>query len=152
MIEEIDDLKPDVVATAYQHASEWLSNCYSQELLLRFKAAGIKLAKELGRGLNIKDPTELLFHKPIRLPDEVLKYERDLISDALAKANKSPTHAAKLLGVRYQTLASISKQDTPSYLKNGLRSIVVHAKPNPLPRAVLTVSKYELLCPSESYS
>jgi hypothetical protein len=110
-------LPPDVLSAAYQQASEWLSNCHNQGLLLRFKAAGTKLAKVLGRDLKTEDATELLFHKLIRLPDEVLKFERNLISNALAKANKRVTHAAKLLGIRYQTLASIIEARHPDLLK-----------------------------------
>ncbi len=49
LIEEIDDLKPDVLATAYEQANEWLANCYNQGLLLRFKTVGVKLARELRR-------------------------------------------------------------------------------------------------------
>lgn len=117
MIEELHDLSRDVLAAAYQQASEWLSNCHNQALLLRFKAAGTKLTKELERDLKSENAIDLLFNKPIRLPDEVLKFERELISKALAKADKRPTHAAKLLGIRYQTLASIIEARHPELLK-----------------------------------
>jgi hypothetical protein len=60
MIEEIDDLKPDVLTAAYQQASEWLSNCHNQESLLRFKAAGTNFAKELGHSLKTRDVQERL--------------------------------------------------------------------------------------------
>jgi tetratricopeptide (TPR) repeat protein len=117
MIEEINDLSRDVLAAAYEQASEWLSNCYNQGLLLRFKAAGIKLAKELRHDLATEDATDLLFAKRIRLPDEVLKFERELISNALAKVNGRITHAAKLLGIRYQSLAFIIEARHPDLLK-----------------------------------
>lgn len=49
LVEEIDHLPPDVLAGSYRQAAEWSANCQTQELLLRFKAAGIKLALELLR-------------------------------------------------------------------------------------------------------
>lgn len=49
LIEELDDLQPEVLATAYEQANEWLADRYSQGLLLRFKAVGVKLARELKR-------------------------------------------------------------------------------------------------------
>jgi DNA-binding NtrC family response regulator len=57
------------------------------------------------------------FSIKVRLPDEVLKFERDLISHALAEVNGRITHAAKLLGIRYQTLASIIESRHPELLK-----------------------------------
>jgi tetratricopeptide (TPR) repeat protein len=117
LIEEIDDLNPDVLAAAYEQATEWLANCYNQGLLLRFKTVGIKLAKELRRERKHENTKDLLFSKSIRLPDEVLKFERDLISTALAKADRRITHAAKLLGIRYQTLANIIESRHPELLK-----------------------------------
>jgi len=116
LIEEINDLRPDVLAAAYEQAGEWLANCYNQGLLLRFKTVGIKLAKELRRDTKTEN-VALLFNRPIHLLDETLKFERDLISDALAKANRRVTHAAKLLGIRYQTLASIIESRHPDLLK-----------------------------------
>jgi len=116
LIEEIDELRPEVLAAAYEHAGEWLANCYNQGLLLRFKTVGIKLAKELRRGPKAENVASL-FNRPIHLLDETLKFERDLISDALAKANRRITHAAKLLGIRYQTLASIIESRHPDLLK-----------------------------------
>src|SRR6185369_1701745 len=79
LIEEIDVLSPDVLAAAYEQATEWLAKCYNQGLLLRFKTVGIKLAKALGRETKNENAKDLLFNKSIRLPDEVLKFERDLI-------------------------------------------------------------------------
>jgi len=46
-------------------------------------------------------------YKRLDLRAEVLKFERGLISQTLAKVNGKITHAAKLLGVGYQTLAYI---------------------------------------------
>lgn len=95
--------------------------CYNQGLLLRFKTVGIKLARALRRETKNENAKDLLFNKTIRLPDEVLKFECDLISTALAKANRRVTHAAKLLGIRYQTLASIIESRHPELLKQRTR-------------------------------
>jgi tetratricopeptide (TPR) repeat protein len=115
LIEEIDDLPPDVLATAYEQADEWLANCYSQNLLLRFKAMGVKLARELRR--ERKPDAGLLFNKTLSLPDETARLEAEMISQALANANGQITKAAKQLGMRYQSLAFIIETRHPDLLK-----------------------------------
>ena len=45
-----------------------------------------------------------------------MKFEHDLISEALAKVNGKVTHAAKLLGVDRQRLAYIIEKDHPDLL------------------------------------
>ena len=116
LIEELDDLAPDVLATAYEQASEWLTNCYNQGLLLRFKTVGIKLARQLARKKDL-DAKDDLFSRPVRLRNEMLKFEGDLIRQALAKVNGQITKAAKLLGIRYQTLAYIIEARHADLLK-----------------------------------
>jgi DNA-binding NtrC family response regulator len=51
------------------------------------------------------------------LAEEVLKFERGLISQALVKVNGKVTHAAELLGVGYQTLAHMIERKHPDLLK-----------------------------------
>src|SRR5215213_853729 len=116
LIEELDDLAPDVLATAYEQASEWLTKCYNQGLLLRFKTVGIKLARQLARKKDL-DAKDDLFSRPVRLRNEMLKFEGDLIRQALAKVNGQITKAAKLLGIRYQTLAYIIEARHADLLK-----------------------------------
>jgi len=128
LIEEIDDLKPDVLAIAYEQANEWLANCYNQGLLLRFKTVGAKLARELRR--ERKPDADLLFNKTLSLPAETLKLEGEMISQALAKVNGRITYAAKLLGIRYQTLAFIIEARHPDLLKQ--RS-PIHRRPRKKP-------------------
>jgi len=125
MIEEVGDLAPDVLATAYEQASEWLADCYNQGLLLRFKTVGIKLARELRHGKD-KNAKGDLFNRPLRLPDEILKLERELISRALAQVNGRVTYAAELLGIRYQTLTFIIEARHPDLLK---QRTPVHRRP-----------------------
>jgi len=117
LIEEINDLSPFVLAVAYQQAVEWLSGCQSQEILLRFKAAGIKLATALLREKESEDKTKALFDLPCVIADEVLKFEREMIRQALAKVNGRISHAAKLLGIGYQGLAYVIESRHPDLLK-----------------------------------
>jgi tetratricopeptide (TPR) repeat protein len=117
LIEEVDQLSPDTLSYAYERAGEWLADCQSQELLLRFKAAGKKLALELRSEPKAEGSTDLLFNKGCRLPEEVLRFERALISQTLAKVNGSVTHAARLLGVSYQRLGYILETRHKDLLK-----------------------------------
>ena len=117
LIEEIDDLTLGVLAAAYLQASEWLTNCQSQQLLLRFKAAGAKLAAQIRHDPSTEHSKTSLFNEPIDLADQVLKFERNLISEALAKVNGRVSHAAKLLGIGYQGLAYIIESRHPELLK-----------------------------------
>jgi transcriptional regulator with PAS, ATPase and Fis domain len=104
-----------VLAAAYLQASEWLTNCQSQQLLLRFKAAGGKLAAQIQPGPSTEDATSL-FNEPLDLAEEVLKFERNLVSEALAKVNGRVSYAAKLLGIGYQGLAYIIESRHPELL------------------------------------
>ena len=126
LIEEIDQFKPDVLATAYEQANEWLADCYNQGLLLRFKTVGIKLARALRSETKKENTKGLLFNRSLHLPDEKLKLERDLISQALAKVNGQITKAAKLLGIRYQTLAFIIEDRHPDLL---IERTPIHRRP-----------------------
>ena len=107
LIEEIDDLKPNVLAAGYLQASEWLAGSQNQQQLLsRFKAVGTRLASQVTLA-PVSDTKGVLFSAPVDLTDEVLKFERGLISEALAKVNGRVSYAAKLLGIGYQGLAYI---------------------------------------------
>jgi tetratricopeptide (TPR) repeat protein len=114
LIEEIHDLKRAILGTAYEQASEWLEECYNQALLLRFKAVGLRLARELRR--EEKTDAGQLFNKTLCLTDERVKVEKEIIRQALAKVNGRITYAAKLLGIRYQSLAFIIEDRHPELL------------------------------------
>jgi tetratricopeptide (TPR) repeat protein len=116
LIEEIDDLSPELLSGAYQQAGEWLAECQSQELLLRFKAAGTKLAVKLREGKGDGAP-EVLFNQPRNFKQDVLDVERKMIRKALAEVNGSVTHAAALLGLSYQGLAYLIESRHPKLLK-----------------------------------
>jgi tetratricopeptide (TPR) repeat protein len=105
MIEEMDQLPPEILSVAYEQAREWLATSQSQDIKRRFRAAGTRL--ELAGIQKSEVSANVLYNKSFHLPDEVLRFERELISNALAKVNGSVTYAAKLLGVSYQRLANI---------------------------------------------
>ena len=115
MIEEIDTLPPDVRSVAYEQAREWLASSDSQEVKPRLKLIAKKI--DGARSKAKADVHELLFNKRIDLEQEVLKFERGLISEALAKVNGKVTHAAELLGVGYQKLAYIIETKHPDLLQ-----------------------------------
>ena len=77
----------------------------------------ILVISEIQREPRTGDTKDPLFNKPLQLSDEVLKFERGLISEALAKVNGRVTYAAKLLGIGYQTLAYIIESRHPTLLK-----------------------------------
>lgn len=107
MIEEIERLSPDVLSHAYEQAGEWLADCQSHDLLLRFKAAGKKLALELRSATKTGNATQLLFNQPCNMSEEMLAFERSLIRGALAKVDGRISHAASLLSIGRQRLAYI---------------------------------------------
>jgi hypothetical protein len=107
LIEELEDLAPDVLYAAYDRASEWLTKSQSQDLLVRLNAAARRVFATLRGELKAETAAETILNKPCSLPSEVLKFEASLIRQALAQANASVTRAAALLGMSYQGLAYV---------------------------------------------
>lgn len=118
LIEEIDDLSPETLSGAYEQAGEWLAESQSQELLLRFKAAGKKLALRLRENVTSDDATKVLFNKPRNVKQDLLDIEREMIRKALAEVKGSVTHAASLLGMSYQGLAYLIQTRHRDLLKD----------------------------------
>jgi tetratricopeptide (TPR) repeat protein len=114
LIEEIDNLSGDMLSSAYEQAAEWLEEAQSHTLLLRFKAAGKKLATRLRTNAGIS-PIETLL-KPRKCKEELLQIEEDRIRKALAEANGSVTRAAPLIGVTYPGLIYIIQRRHPHLL------------------------------------
>ena len=114
LIEEIHDLSADMMSGAYEQAVEWLKDAQSYALLLRFKAAGSKLAARLRTDKTIS-PTETLL-KRRKCKEELLQIEEARIRRALAEANGSVTHAARLVGVTYPGLIYIINHRHPHLL------------------------------------
>src|ERR1043165_739560 len=104
MIEEIDTLPHEVQAIAYAQAREWLASSDSPDIKPRLRAIRKKIDGIRSKS-KAADVHEVLFNKRLDLRAEVLKFERGLISQTLVRVNGKVTHAAKLLGVGYQTLA-----------------------------------------------
>jgi tetratricopeptide (TPR) repeat protein len=114
LIEEISDLAVDMLSSAYEQAAEWLEEAQNQTLLLRFKAAGKKLAARL-RTDTRTSPTETLL-KRRKCKEELLQIEEARIRKALAEANGSVTRAAPLIGVTYSGLIYMIKSRHPHLL------------------------------------
>ena len=115
MIEEIQTLPREIQSAAYAQAREWLASSDSPDIKPRLNAIAKKID---GARTKMKaDVREVLFNKHLDLAEEVLKFERGLISQALVKVNGKVTHAAKLLGVGYQTLAHMIERKHPELLK-----------------------------------
>jgi len=107
LVEELDELPRDTVHAAFHRAAEWLANCQSQDLMKRFTAAAKKVFSILNRELTAGEATEELFNKPCDLQKEILRYEGELINQALARTNGRLTEAASQLKMSYQALAYI---------------------------------------------
>jgi tetratricopeptide (TPR) repeat protein len=116
LIEEIDDLSPELLWGAYEQAGEWLSASQSADILQRFKAVGKKLALKLREGKSKAAP-EALFNQPRNFKQDLLDVERKMIRKALAEVNGSLTHAASLLGLSYQGLAYLIESRHPELMK-----------------------------------
>jgi tetratricopeptide (TPR) repeat protein len=117
MIEEIDMLPREVQSVAYEQAREWLASSQSPDITPRLKAARKKITAQRQNERQTVDLRELLFNKRHDLEEEVLKFERELISETLVMVNGKVTHAAKLLGVGYQRLAHTIERKHPDLLK-----------------------------------
>lgn len=107
LIEEVDNLPPATLQAAYDRAREWLSKSGNKEILFRLNEAAGKLASSVRGELSAEKATEIILSKPGFLQDRVLNVEREMITQALAQANGSVTHAAAALGLSYQALAYI---------------------------------------------
>lgn len=105
LIEEINDLSADMLSRAYEQAGEWLTDIQSNALLLRFKAAGSKLAAKLRTDSNTNG-IETLF-RTRNFKGVMLEVEREMIRRALGETNGSVTYAAPLLGMTYPGLIYI---------------------------------------------
>jgi len=107
MMEELDELSPEILYSAYDRASEWLAKSQSQDISHRLNAVARKVVLSVGGEVKPTEATETLLNKPCDLQKEVLKFEGSLIKQALSKVNGSVTRAAELLNLSYQGLAYI---------------------------------------------
>jgi tetratricopeptide (TPR) repeat protein len=117
LIEEINQLTPAMLQAAYDRAREWLSKSEEQEILLRLNEAAGKLASSVRGELSPERATELILSTPGDLQQTRLDAEREMIRQALAQANGSVTHAARLLSLSYQGLTYIIQSRHKDLLK-----------------------------------
>ncbi len=117
MIEEIDTLSHELQSVAFEQAKDWLASNDSPDIKSRLKVARRKIATQPQSKSQPLDVREVLFNKRYDFHDEVLKFERSLISETLAKVGGKVTHAARLLGVPYQYLAFIIETKHSDLLK-----------------------------------
>ena len=106
MIEELDDLSPEILRVAYKRATEWLLESQSPDLLRRVSAAANKVVSKV-EGKAIAEDADVLLNKPLDFEREKLSAEKAMIKRALAQGNGSLTRAASLLSMSYQKLAYI---------------------------------------------
>lgn len=116
LIEEIDELPPDVLTVGYDRAREWLATSQSQEVLQRVIAVSKKIHVSPSVETTAKGTVAIL-STTCDLTTERLKHERELIRQALAKVGGRLTQAASLLGMTYQGLAYIIEKRHPELLK-----------------------------------
>src|SRR6185295_20089141 len=77
LIEEIEELSPDLRDEAYDRASEWLATSQSQEVLQRVIAVLKKIRDNPSAEMQSEDATEPLPNIKCDLNQEKLKTERE---------------------------------------------------------------------------
>jgi tetratricopeptide (TPR) repeat protein len=127
LIEEVAHLSREELQAAFIKARRWLAESQSKDVLLRVNEAAEKVVLALGGELSDEAATEILLTKPPGLQQAVLKYERSLIQQALAKVNGSVTYAASLLGLSHQGLGYVIETRHKELLKE--RSPVRRRRP-----------------------
>ena len=117
LIEEINDLSPDILQAAYRQAREWLANSQSPDIKLRLADVAGRVVASIQTELSDEEATEILLTEPGGLRAQLEKHERVVIKRALDQVDGRVTHAASLLEMRYQSLAYIIERRHPDLLK-----------------------------------
>jgi tetratricopeptide (TPR) repeat protein len=107
LIEELDDLPPEISRVAYKRACERLAESQDPDLLRRITVAASKVVSRVEGELTTTSDSDVLQNKPLDFEQEKLKAENALIRRALTHAHGSLTRAASLLNMSYQKLAYI---------------------------------------------
>ncbi|HEU4932805.1 MAG TPA: tetratricopeptide repeat protein [Pyrinomonadaceae bacterium] len=116
LIEEVQDLAPEIVQAAYRQAREWLAHSQSPDTKLRLADVTDKVVASIQTELKADDATEILLTGPGGLQAQLDKYEGVIIKRALAQVGGKVTHAASLLELRYQSLAYKIEHQHPELL------------------------------------
>jgi tetratricopeptide (TPR) repeat protein len=117
LLEEIQDLSPEVLQAAYRQAREWLANSQSPDIKLRLADVASRVVASIHTELSSDEATEILLSEPGGLRAQLEKHERVVIKRALDEVDGRVTHAASLLDMRYQSLAYIIERRHPDLLK-----------------------------------
>ena len=117
LIEEIQDLSPEILQAAYRQAREWLANSQSTDIKLRLADVAARVVASIHTELSTDEATEILLSEPGGLRAQLEKHERVVIKRALDEVGGRVTHAASLLDMRYQSLAYIIERRHPDLLK-----------------------------------
>ena len=117
LLEEIQDLSPDILQAAYRQAREWLANSQSPDIKLRLADVAARVVASIHTELSSDEATEILLSEPGGLRAQLEKHERVVIKRALDEVDGRVTHAASLLDMRYQSLAYIIERRHPDLLK-----------------------------------
>ena len=117
LIEEIQELSPEMLQAAYRQAREWLANSQSPDIKLRLADVAARVVASINTDMSADEATEILLTEPGGLRAQLEKHERVVIKRALAEVGGRVTHAASLLDMRYQSLAYIIERRHPDLLK-----------------------------------
>lgn len=117
LLEEIQELSPEILHAAYRQAREWLANSQSPDIKLRLADVAGRVVASIHTEWSDEEATEILLTEPGGLRAQLEKHERVVIKRALAQVDGRVTHAASLLEMRYQSLAYIIERRHPDLLK-----------------------------------
>jgi len=117
LIEEIQELSPEMLRAAYRQAREWLAKSQSPDTKLRLADVAGRVVDSVQTELSADEATEIVLSEPGGLRAQLEKHERVVIKRALDEVNGRVTHAASLLDMRYQSLAYIIERRHPDLLK-----------------------------------
>ena len=117
LLEEIQDLSPELLQAAYRQAREWLENSQSPDIKLRLADVAGRVVASIHTELSTDQATEILLSEPGGLRAQLEKHERVVIKRALDEVDGRVSHAACLLDMRYQSLAYIIERRHPDLLK-----------------------------------
>lgn len=117
LLEEIQDLSPELLQAAYRQAREWLANSQSPDIKLRLADVAGRVVASIHTELSTDQATDILLSEPGGLRAQLEKHERVVIKRALDEVDGRVSHAASLLDMRYQSLAYIIERRHPDLLK-----------------------------------
>ncbi len=116
LIEEVQELSPEILQASYRQARDWLANSQSPDIKLRLADVSDRVVASIQIELRADEATEILLTELGGLQAQLDKYEGVIIKRALAQVDGKVTHAASLLELRYQSLAYKIEHQHPELL------------------------------------